>query len=114
MAMYTNVPSTVLTGTVSISASGNTVIGVGTSFLTQVEVGGFIDVDGQFFQITAIASNTSMSVRPVAADAISAEVAATKALPGVYSPTYAQYVQYYGNDDISTPAVRAAGIKTPG
>ncbi len=114
MAMYTNTPSVVLTGTVSVSADANTVIGVGTAFLTELTVGAFIDVDGQFFQVTAIGSDTSITVRPVADDEIVGEVAATKQLPGVYSPEYARYVQYYGNDDISKPSVLSASSHLAG
>ncbi len=48
-------------GTGTISSSGLTVSGVGTSFTTQLNIGDFIIASGQSRRITAIASNISLT-----------------------------------------------------
>jgi len=54
-------PSVVLSGT--ITASGTTITGSGTAFLTQLHVGTEIYAAGQYLVVTAIASDTSATVQ---------------------------------------------------
>ena len=54
-------PSVVLSGT--ITATGSTITGTGTSFLTQLHVGTEIYAAGQYFVVTAIASDISCTVQ---------------------------------------------------
>jgi len=54
-------PSVVLSGT--ITATGTTITGSGTSFLTQLHVGAEIYAAGQYLVVTAIASDTSATVQ---------------------------------------------------
>ena len=58
-SVIVGVDETLLTGTVSVS--GNTITGVGTSFLTQVSVGNFIRIDGtaKCYEVTKIVDNTN-------------------------------------------------------
>ena len=52
-------------GTVSNTAGGITITGVGTQFLNTFKVGDTITVGGQTVAITAITSNTSMTTDPI-------------------------------------------------
>jgi hypothetical protein len=54
-------PSALLSGT--ITATGSTITGTGTSFLTQLHVGTEIYAAGQYFVVTAIASDISCTVQ---------------------------------------------------
>ena len=49
-------------GTGTLTSSGTAVTGTGTSFLTQLEVGSLIQADGETRRVTAIASDTSLTV----------------------------------------------------
>jgi sorbitol-specific phosphotransferase system component IIA len=51
---------TQLTG--SVTASGTTVTGNGTSFLTNLVVGDYINVGGSSYRVTAIASQNSLTI----------------------------------------------------
>lgn len=54
--------ATNISGTVSVTAGTNTVTGSATSFLTDLSVGDAIKIDSEIFTITAIASNTSLTL----------------------------------------------------
>lgn len=60
-------------GTGTISSSGTTVTGVGTSFTTELSVGDIIIADGQRLVVIAIASNTSLTTKTAASPAWSAD-----------------------------------------
>jgi hypothetical protein len=52
-------------GTVSVTSNSNAVIGTGTEFLANSRVGdAFLGPDGGWYEITNIASNTSLSISP--------------------------------------------------
>ena len=51
-----------LAGTVSVAAASPTVTGVGTSFTTQLVVGDVIAIGGAYYTVSAIASNTSLTL----------------------------------------------------
>ncbi|NDG30150.1 hypothetical protein EB118_08745 [bacterium] len=53
---------TVLTGTINTVSASTTVTGTSTLFTTQLHVGAEISIAGQYFVVTAIASDTSMTV----------------------------------------------------
>lgn len=53
------------TGTVSVTLNSNAVVGTGTAFLANSRVGdAFIGPDGGQYEVTNIASNTSLSITP--------------------------------------------------
>jgi len=55
-------PATQLTGTINTVAASSTITGTNTLFTTELHVGAEIAIAGQYFTVTAIASNTSMTV----------------------------------------------------
>ncbi|WP_256348207.1 hypothetical protein [Pseudomonas reactans] len=53
------------TGTVSVTANSNAVIGTGTAFIANARVGdAFRGPDGLWYEVTNIASNTALSIAP--------------------------------------------------
>lgn len=53
------------TGTVSVTAESNAVIGAGTSFIANSRVGdAFRGPDGEWYEVTNIASDTALSIAP--------------------------------------------------
>lgn len=52
----------VLTGTINNVSASTTVTGTGTLFTTQLFIGAEVSIAGQYFVVTAIASDTSMTV----------------------------------------------------
>ena len=53
------------TGTVSVTAGSNAVIGSGTSFIANARVGdGFRGPDGRWYEVSNIASDTALSIAP--------------------------------------------------
>jgi hypothetical protein len=60
-------------GTISVGAAGTTITGVGTQFLNTFAVGQTITSAGQTLTISAIASDTSMTISPAAGAAISGQ-----------------------------------------
>lgn len=53
------------TGTVTVTAGSNAVIGIGTAFIRNARVGdGFRGPDGGWYEITNIASDTAMAISP--------------------------------------------------
>jgi len=60
-------PNAVLTGTLALTAASGTITGTNTLFLTELKVGDKIKTAaGYEYTVTAIASNTSCTVSPVA------------------------------------------------
>ena len=55
-------PATQLTGTINTVSASTTITGSSTLFTTELHVGAEIAIAGQYFTVTAIASNTSMTV----------------------------------------------------
>ena len=55
-------PALQLTGTINTVAASTTITGTNTLFTTELHVGAEIAIAGQYFTVTAIASNTSMTV----------------------------------------------------
>lgn len=52
-------------GTVSVTKASNTVLGSGTNWVENIRVGdGFNGPDGRMYQITNVASNTSLAIAP--------------------------------------------------
>jgi hypothetical protein len=102
-----------LTGTGDITIGTNTVVGTGTLFTTELEVGNIISLSTSVFKVTAIASDTSLTVEPAAAGSL-----ATAALLGSESPKYLPVseinnITYVATGDISANT-RIDGVKTPG
>jgi len=62
MALWGNKDGKTASGTIAIASNG-AVTGSSTSFTTQARVGDYIRVSGEDYLITAIASNTSATVR---------------------------------------------------
>ncbi|MGK9419234.1 hypothetical protein ACSSUR_24270 [Pseudomonas cedrina] len=84
------------TGTVAVAPGSNAVIGTGTSFIANARVGdAFRGPDGEWYEVTNIASNTALSIAPVYQGAAVAD--------GVYSLAP---MQGYVKD--SADALRAA------
>lgn len=57
------------TGTVTLTLSSGTVTGTGTAWLTAVKAGDTLVKDGALYEITAIASDTSLTISPAWPDA---------------------------------------------
>ena len=55
-------PAIALTGSINTVAASATITGTNTLFTTELHVGAEIAIAGQYFTVTAIASNTSMTV----------------------------------------------------
>lgn len=55
-------PAQALTGSINTVSASTTVTGTNTLFTTELHVGAEIAIAGQYFTVTAIASNTSMTV----------------------------------------------------
>jgi MSHA biogenesis protein MshQ len=70
--------NTNLTGTVSVTNNNATVTGTGTLFLSQLTAGSVITIAGANYVVSAIASNTSLTLTRVYAGATAAGLAVTK------------------------------------
>lgn len=103
-----------LTGLVSLAAGNTSMTGVNTLFTTELEAGDFLEVAGQFFKVERITSATALVTSNPAGDAITSRVAALRDAPAFLKADEATYVTYRNNAEVSDPAVRALGIKTPG
>lgn len=114
MPMYDNKKEVVISGTASISEDSSTIVGVDTLFSNEITAGQFFVLEDQFFQVLSVSSNTSMSVRPVAEADVDDHVIRIRPIPGFLPYEIAQHIRYYDNTDISKPAIRALGIKSPG
>jgi hypothetical protein len=69
-------PGCTLTGTVAATAGSATLIGTNTSFLTELAVGDLIKLkDGQEFTVSAISSNTSLTVTAAATASVTTGIA---------------------------------------
>lgn len=58
----TNSPFTPLGGNVSLTANSNILIGSGTQFTTQLQVGSILDIAGSQVAVTAITSDTELTI----------------------------------------------------
>ena len=77
MALWGNKDALALTGTVSTTITSATVTGSGTVFPTEVQVGDVIRVNSTYAKVTAIASNTSLTISPAWSIANTSGVSAT-------------------------------------
>jgi hypothetical protein len=77
MALWGNKDALALTGTVSTTNTSATVTGSGTVFPTEVQVGDVIRVNSTYAKVTAIASNTSLTISPAWSIANTSGVSAT-------------------------------------
>jgi len=77
MALWGNKDALALTGTVSATNTLTTVTGSGTAFLTEVAVGDVLRINTTYRKVTAIASDTSLTVNPAWAVANVSGVSAT-------------------------------------
>lgn len=82
-------PAQAITGAATVAT--NTVTGTGTSFTTQLHVGAEIMIGGQYFTVTAIATDTSLTVSPTGTVATNSPIYRTQPLytwiAGVVSTT---------------------------
>lgn len=71
---------TTLTGTLSVTNGSATVTGAGTNFTGQITVGDYVkvDTDGTWYRVTAIASNTSLTIAVVYAGTTASGQAGTR------------------------------------
>jgi hypothetical protein len=77
MALWGNKDAFALTGTVSTTNTSGTVTGSSTVFLNEVAVGDVIRVNSTYRKVTAIASNTSLTISPAWSIANTSGVSAT-------------------------------------
>ena len=77
MALWGNNSALALTGTVATTNGLATVAGTSTVFLTEVKVGDVIKVNTTQAKVTAIASNTSLTISPAWSIANTTGVSAT-------------------------------------
>ena len=115
MALWGNKDALALTGTVSATNTLTTVTGSGTAFLTEVAVGDVLRINTTYRKVTAIASDTSLTVNPAWAVANVSGVSATtkqspKWLTAGSDATVQNVSNIYGVD--TTEAV--AETATPG
>ena len=71
-------PAIAITGQATVATS--TVTGVGTAFTTQLHVGAEIHIAGQYFTVTAIASDTSLTIAQTATIASASPIFRTQPL----------------------------------
>ena len=117
MALWGNNAALALTGTVSTTNTSATVAGSSTLFLSEVKVGDVIKVNSTQAKVTAIASNTSLTISPAWSIANTSGVSATvKQSPkwlAAGSDTTVQSVNLiYGVD--SNEATAATPSEVPG
>jgi hypothetical protein len=104
-----------LTGTGSIDANTNIVVGANTVFTEEVEVRNVIELDGSLFVVTSVVDNETLNVDPIAlvaeedAEILLSEV--PKYLSTAQSINEAVFVTVADAQDSNN---RADGIKTPG
>jgi hypothetical protein len=70
-----------LTGTVTVAAGATQVTGAGTQFTTELKVGGAIQIGTQTFTVSAIASNTQLTLSQAHTAGATAVTARTNAQP---------------------------------
>ena len=77
------------TGTLTTTASSNTVTGVGTSFITDIRVGQWIDVVGQTpLLVSSVVNNTSLSVSVSSTPAYTGSAYAFRSFYPKWEPLY--------------------------
>lgn len=78
----TYVPFTVtLTGTVSVTSGTDTVTGAGTSFLTDLQSGMTVQIDGTTYTVSAVTSDTAFTIVENASATVTDETAKVNATP---------------------------------
>lgn len=117
MALWGKRDSFSLTGTVAVVNTSTTVTGTGTTFLTQLEKGDSIFINGRHRKVVAIASNTSLTIDPAWNVANASGVTIT----GQDSPKYVPASEVSGNlifgvdsTEATVTANKARGLTTPG
>ena len=117
MALWGKRDSFSLTGTVAVANTSTTVTGTGTTFLTQLEKGDSIFINGRHRKVVAIVSNTSLTIDPAWNVANASGVTIT----GQDSPKYVPASEVSGNlifgvdsTEATVTANKARGLTTPG
>jgi hypothetical protein len=104
-----------LSGTGSIDANTNIVIGANTAFTTQLQTRNVVDIDGSRFVVVAVANNTQMTVEPISSVAHEDQALlmsqTPKYLPTTIATDEATYVTVAEAKDANN---RVIGVKTPG
>jgi len=113
MASWGRDADAALTGTGDISASNNVVTGANTAFTTELELGEIVTIDADVFRVVNIASDTEMTVEPLAANTISTGTLLNSEAPKYLPVDEIVNVTYVATGDISANT-RLDGIKTPG
>ena len=115
MALWGNKDSIGLTGTVAVTNASAAVVGTGTLFTTELKAGNTLVVAGVEYKITAIASNTALTVSPVYAGSTDTGLIVTANDQPVYvsngelSKTFGVSV-----DEAKVASNKAKGLNTPG
>jgi hypothetical protein len=107
--------SRISTGTVSVTATSNTVIGTGTSFNSELSVDDEIIINGEFKKIVSIAGPASLNVTPQFA---STTTGATLTRPGFSDVWNDRFLKQYATAKIKyqwgSNLSKFAGIQMPG
>lgn len=104
-----------VTGTITATQNSRTVTGSGTTFTTQLKPGQSLVIAGVEYQIDAIASNTSLSLRIPYAGTTASGLTVTANEQPAYAP-HADLSSIYGisTAEASDTANKNKGINTPG
>lgn len=96
------------TGTVSISAGGTTLTGVGTTFPTS-SANRFVRLNGEneLYRVTAYGSGTSLTIDTYQGDTALSGVTYELIMPRVAAPSRFRCMQEPGSDNLTYPSLKA-------
>lgn len=122
MSLWGKRESVALTGTITIASGNTTVVGVGTSFTTQLTAGDTLeyqgdDLDGHLVVVKSISNNTHLTLKsaPTANDVATAVSATFSDKPTFVSEVDAKLnVELVSTEDAQDSNFRDIGVKTPG
>jgi hypothetical protein len=115
MALWGNKDQKAVTGTIAVTEDSVNVVGTSTLFLTELDVGNVLDIDGTQYQVASIQTNTALKLK----DAYAGDTASGETVVAYEKPAYVQQSELpniYGisSGEASTLEAKAVGINTPG
>ena len=114
MSLWGKTASTTLTGTGSVTANTNIVVGSNTAFTEELSVSNVVSLDDTFFRVVSITDDEEIVVSPVSANAITSET-----ILKILAPTFVSFEDLdetvlVTTAEAQTEISRDLGIKTPG
>lgn len=114
MALWGKEADIALSGTGTITENEYTVVGIGTSFTTELQLRNTIDLDGNVFIVTSIVDDLNIEVMPMAEATLTDQAMLASQTPKYLSVTEIGDVSLVSTADAQDVANRAMGVKTPG